>query len=232
MKKFLLPFIVLILLGSVISIFTIDAVVKQAIETNGDKFTGGHVTVRSVNVIPFLGEAHISDIVVYNPKSFKSEKAFYIRKVNARFSILSLLTSGTFVIDSIQIIAPEITYEVSFMGGNLAALLKNMENRADTPDQTGMTPTPHSSQRVIIKNLLITQAKMTYGQLADRKGTGSINIPDLELHDIGESQGGITIQEASAEVLGKLIVHITELEQGTLGRQLRGLELRLKNMFQ
>lgn len=217
MKRLMLTCIVLVLLA-VVALFAMDALVKQAVEAKGTALTGGKVTIGSVGISPFLGKATFKNITIANPRGFKSENAFQIKTVEIKAGIGTLF-ADPLVVQEVDINAPEVTYEVSFSGGNMAALLKNILVQGDAG----------SEKKIVIKHLSVTGGQMSYGVPEHQE---KIAIPELQVNNIGTTEGGLPASKAVAEVLQHFTDHLATIEGSTLERQVKGIEFRLKKMFE
>ncbi|MGB0450094.1 MAG: hypothetical protein ACPGF6_05835, partial [Porticoccaceae bacterium] len=110
----------------------------------------------------------------------------------------------TIIIDSLRIVAPEITMERADGRSNLDRIQSNIADYlgADTsPDAKEGT-----GKKFIIRDLRITEGKIRY-TILNGKGI-DLALPDLHLTNIGQSAGGndgVSGAEAAGEIINAII---------------------------
>ena len=140
--------------------------------------------------------------MVGNPAGFSSADAFSLGEIFLSIEPGSI-TTDTIVINSIRIVAPEITYESGKGGTNLSQLQKNVSNAAGGSDSTSSADESGegAAKKLIIRDLKITGAKMRYvNQLLDIKPI-ELTLPDIQLTGIGERSNGATAAEVVSQVM-------------------------------
>jgi len=113
------------------------------------------------------------------------------------------LASDTIVIDSLRIVAPEITMERVGGRSNLDQIQANIA--AYLGGDSSQESSDAEGKKFIIRDMRITDAVVHYAILGG-KGL-DLELPDLRLTDIGgstEGGGGVSGAEAAAEIIGAI----------------------------
>ena len=131
------------------------------------------------------------------------------------------------MVESLRIVAPEITLESGRGGSNLDKLQENIQSYMDgSAESSGAKSSADAS--VIIKDLLITDAKLSY------RLSGSpildFPLPELHLMNIGEPGQGVSIAQASAKIIQAISRSATKeaFKSGSLKDVGSALEDRIK----
>ena len=171
--------------------------IKAAVETYGPRIVGAPVTVDAVILTPWSGKGVVKGVVIGNPPGFKGPHALRVGSVELSVK-LSSLASDTVVVEDLVVRDPDLAYELSSGGSNLAALQKNAEAAAGGPSKGAGSAGP--SKALLIKHLLITggQVSVEAGPL----GGGKVALPAVELKNLGGK--GRTAAETVSQVMGGL----------------------------
>jgi len=122
----------LILIATIVIGLNLDRIVKLSVETVAPTITQTPVTLDSAGISLLTGSASLKGLVVGNPPGYQTPSAISIEKAAISLSPGSLL-SDKIVIRSIEIHAPEITFEGNpFGANNLAKILDNVNGTPDT----------------------------------------------------------------------------------------------------
>ncbi|MFH2061120.1 MAG: hypothetical protein ABIJ59_19825 [Pseudomonadota bacterium] len=209
MKKVLIAggvLLVLVAAGLFLTLSNLGPLVKKTINTVGPKVTKTDVHVADVNISILSGEAKIKEFLLGNPKGFKTAQAM---KVGSIFVDIdeSSITKNPIVINKIQIIAPEITYEKISGSDNFQKLLENVQASAKS-EQNQKTKTSSdgdkSGQKIVINNVIVKDGKvnLVMAMLGGKEITAP--LPDIHLKDIGKEKGGATPAEAFEKIFSSL----------------------------
>ena len=102
-----------------------QAVDKQAVETYGPQYTKSSVEPAGINLAPLSAGDSLTELVVGNPEGFQTGHALSLGEI-----ILApdtdTVTGDPVLMDSLRILAPEITFEQSVGGSNLQQSRKNV----------------------------------------------------------------------------------------------------------
>lgn len=173
-----------------------DALIKRAIERFGPQLTGVSVKVASVNLEPLDGRGAIRGLEIGNPKGFKAPQALSLGEMRLAIEPASI-TSDVVRVKEISLEAPTITYERGPNGDNLTAIQKHIESQLPKSAPAKGDPKAEKAakeRRFIIDRVQVHRAKVSYG------GAVSVDVPDLQLQDLGKKSGGATAAEITREI--------------------------------
>jgi len=128
MKK-LLGLVVIVALGAFLYLYmNLNSLIKQGVEEYAPQYTQTNVTLGGASILFLSGSGSLSNLVVANPKGYKAAEALSLGALDIKLDI-ETINSDVIVINSIDIVAPEITYEPGGKAGsNLQQLAKNVQN--------------------------------------------------------------------------------------------------------
>jgi len=204
--------------------FSLDIIVKMALEHYGPQVTGASFKVGEVKLSVRDGRGTLRNIDIGNPAGFGSPRAARLGEVRVALEPLTLTDPVVFM-HEISVIAPLITYERADKASNLDAIQRNIEayiQRSGGPSESRPAETKTGKRKFIIDRLVIRGAKVTMTNPA-LKGQGlSFDLPDIDLRDIGKRQGGATASEIGRMVTGviqqriaqKVVTNIDLLRRG------------------
>lgn len=205
---------VLLLIVLVIGIFNLDKGIKAVIETVGPELTKSTVTLNDVDLSLTSGEGRLTGLVIGNPAGFKTPHAFSLGEVFLAVDPESV-TTDTIVINSIQIVAPQITYESANDVTNLQKLQQNVEQSTGSGSSGSSSANDSDSapaKNLIIKSLSITDGQLSYSNALLGAEPISLALPPIQLTGIGESSGGAS----SAEVVKQILAAINQNAAGVV----------------
>lgn len=209
MKKILIGLLVIVIFVSGGAIYVTSqagSLVRDAVVTYGPAAIGAPITVGEVTVSVIDGRAGLRNLVIGNPEGFKSDHALSLGEVRVALDIMSLF-SNRIVIDEVTVVAPEITYELARGGSNIAVLQRNAEQTAAA---LGATDEPASDIRLLIRELNITDGKVTLAAaMLGGKGL-TVALPDIHKENIGAGDDGATPADAVKEIMALVSVAVTE----------------------
>jgi len=196
---------VVALVGGVIWVyFSLDFIVKHAIESYGSDILGAKVTVESVKLAPADGAGAVRGLGVGNPGGFRTEHSVTVGTIDVAVEPASV-TKDVVHVRRIVVIAPVITYESRRGGSNIDVLQRNAKRRA----ASGRSTASEKETRLIVDQLVIREARAIYApEIATRGATISFDIPDIRLVDVGKRQGGVTPAELADLIVQTLAVRM------------------------
>ena len=190
--------------------FTLDGIVKSAIEENGTELLQTEVDVGNVNISLFDGSGVIHGFTVSNPDEFSDEPAVQIDETSIKIDVMSIFTD-TIVVENVMIRNPELYFEQQGFGINLRKLNENME-LAEVEEEP----------RLIIRHLFIENGTVRVSSTIDRERTAEASIEEFELNNIGQA-GTNTMKQSIREIMDPL------LERAIREAVSRGLLEQLEN---
>tara|TARA_R110001592_G_scaffold320639_1_gene598677 strand:+ start:27644 stop:28390 length:747 start_codon:yes stop_codon:yes gene_type:complete len=192
--------VVIVLVVLVVVVLNLDKGIKAAVETLGPELTQSSVTLKDVELSLTSGEGSLKGLVVGNPVGFKTPNAFSLGEIFIAIDPESV-TTDTIVIKSIRIVAPEITYESVKDGTNLDQLQKNVEQALGASDGASPDASEGATKKLIIKDLKVTNGKISYSNALLGDKPISLPLPAIQLTGIGESSGGASAGEVVKQIL-------------------------------
>ena len=202
--------IVLIVAAAIVASAFLGDIAKKGIETLGPRITKVSVTVDEVHVSLLSGSASIKGLLVGNPTGYQTSNAITAGLISVGVNPLSVL-SDKIVLPSVQLEAPEITFEGSLGGNNLSKILNNVngtaqkaaQNGGAIPSATNAPATPPKKYEV--DDLLITGAKV-HVILTDLGGKEkTLALPTIHLTNLGRNKEGITVADLSRSALDAIV---------------------------
>ena len=160
----------------------------------------------------FQQKPRLNDFFLGNPKGFKAPSAMKVGSVLVNVDEKSL-TSNTIIVDRIEVITPEITYEKIGQNDNFNAILKNITNTSDSEKRSKETSEKEGAgKKLIIRNFIVKDGKVNldlsvYG-IKDKQKI-SATLPNIHLKDIGKKKNGASPAEAFKEIFAALYGTIT-----------------------
>ncbi|NOX35236.1 MAG: hypothetical protein GXP56_16155 [Deltaproteobacteria bacterium] len=214
MKKLLIAGIVaiVVLAGFIfLTLSNLGPLVKKTVNTIGPQITKTDVKVADVSISVFSGQATIKGFLLGNPKGFKSSRAMKVGSVYVDIDEGSV-TKNPIVINTIKIIAPEITYEKIAGSDNFQVILKNVQKIAKAEKKSGNKSSrgkDEQGKKIVINNVIIKDGKvnLTMTSLGGKEITAP--LPDIHLKDIGKEKGGATPAQAFEKILSSLYSSIS-----------------------
>lgn len=209
----------------------LEPIVKKLVNQYGSQITGTNVSLDGFKLSLMQGSMSLQGLKVGNPQGYQQPNIMSIGEASVKLNIGSLRTP-IIEVESINIVAPEISYELkNGTQNNVQDLLKNIEkNTASTakaeekPAQTetkadSKDKSAQSSKKVVIDRLSITEGKINLGASLGKQGaTATIPLPAIELKDLGRENGkqGQSITETAVAILNKIFTTASDtiIKQG------------------
>lgn len=213
MKKILIriciALVVLVVLAALAVHFFLDSAVKKGVETIGPKLTKVDVKLDGVHISLLSGSGKIKGLMVGNPEPYKTPHSISVGTASLELKPGSLL-SDKLIIKSINVEAPEITFEGGLGGNNLSKILANLNETTSGPGGTnasaGTTPKEQqkANKKLEVDDFTITGAKLQ-ANITDLGGkTMTVPLPTIHLTNLGTGPEGITASELAKEVLSAI----------------------------
>lgn len=211
-KMWLIIAAVVVVIGIALILFGLSKIgplIKAAVNTYGPQITKTEVRLGDVGVSIFSGEAKLKDLFLGNPKGFRTPQAMTVGSIFVNVDEKSL-TKDTIIIDKVEVVRPQITYEKASGTDNFQTILNNVKS-ATGGGTTTKKPAEEKGggKKLLIRDFIIKEGKVNLSMTALAGKTVSANLPDIHLKDIGKSTGGSSPAEALNEVFAALHKQIT-----------------------
>ena len=208
MKKIIVGVLVLIVIAIVAISFyfvsNLDDLIKTAIEKHGSEATNTLVQVDRVKMSLKEGSGAIFGIGVGNPAGFTHPNVFSLGEMSTKVDFQSV-NKGIVIIDDIQVLSPQVFFEVNQKGDiNLNELKKNIistQPAAPTTDETSEQVNTKPI-KMIIRNLKFADGEIN-AIIGPLNKTYELSLPAIMLKDLG-APNGATPDELAEQVLTTL----------------------------
>jgi len=228
--RVLIALLVLIVLAVLAVSLFLDDAVKRGIETVGPRLTKVDIEVNSVKLSLMSGSGKIKGLVVGNPEGYKTASAIKVGTIGLSLNPGSLL-SDKVVIKSIDIEAPEITFETDFKGNNLKKIQSNLDEATSSGKAEPVKPAPAAegqtkeekkeekaaNRKLEVDDLVITGGKVHVSVTALQGQTATVPLPEIHLTDLGKGPDGITATELAKVVIKAIEDEAAKSATGAVG---------------
>jgi len=213
--RILLGLVVLLVILGVVAIFFLGTIVKSGVEKVGPRVAKVPIKLEGADISLFNGKGELKGFVVGNPEGFKSPEAIKVGSVAVALVPRTVLGDKV-VIQSIKIVAPEITYETSLKGSNLQKLLDNVGGSAQQDESAPTKDQQATKTKLQVDDLVITGGKVHVA--AAIVGSTTIPLPEIHLKDMGQGPDGITPAELSQKILSAVLDATTKTVMANAGK--------------
>ncbi len=207
MKKWILiggGVVILITVFLVVGISNLGPIIKGAVNTYGPRITKTEVRLADVDVSIFSGEANLKDFYLGNPKGFKSPKAISVGLIHVDIDEGSV-TGETIIIDKIEVVRPEVTYEKVRGTDNFRTILNNVKKTVGSGEPAkNQHEEEGEGRKILIRDFILRDGKVNLAMSVFAGKTVSASLPDIHLKDIGKKKNGTSPAEAFEEVFAAL----------------------------
>lgn len=203
----LVALVVLLVVGVLIALFTLDSIAKGIVEKAGTRAVGVAVTLDSISIKPLAGSAAISGLAVANPPGYRAEKILVLDRGEVEVALGSLLSEQPNV-PKIALDGVAVTIEQKIGGSNLKDLLDGM--------QAGSTATASAdseAQRYKVESLSIKDIRVTAQLLPVGGGATDLafTIDEIEVKDLDEGNAsGLVLDEVINKAIGAILAAVVE----------------------
>jgi uncharacterized protein involved in outer membrane biogenesis len=206
--RILIVFVVLFGLGMLLVSMFLGTVIKKGVLTVGPMLTKVDIKLDSVNLSLLSGSGSVKGLVVGNPEGYKTPSAIKAGSASLALRPGSLF-SDKIVIKSVNVQAPEITFETNLKDNNLSKILANVEAAAgmtgDKPATKPNEPAPAKeakpSKKLQVDDFLITGGKIHVSITTLGGQSMTVPLPEIHLTALGQGPDGITGAELTKRVL-------------------------------
>ena len=228
LRKALLHTSLLLVVLIVAFFLYLDRIVGRAVEEGGTRALGVRTDVGGVEIALLRGHVGLSGLEIDNPEGFSSEK--FLRLGSIRVDVPpAALREQTVVIPSIALEDLELALEGSPSGTNYGRILSNLESPgggAAKPAPASQSGSSGGGKKFVVKELVVRNvtAKLALEGLGAKLADTSVSLPEIRLHDLGASSGGIQLPELIGQVTGALIKGVMRKQPELAGLVGSGLE--------
>jgi hypothetical protein len=196
----------------------LDVAVKWAFEHYGPEVTGVPVKVREVQISARNGRGSVRSLELGNPSGFSLGQALRFGEIRLAIDP-STVTQPVVVIHEISVQDASILYERGKSATNLETIQKNIAayaKRASADAAKSDGAGKSGKRRFIVERLTLRGLKVTMSNTALGGQGIAFDLPDIELHDVGRRQGGLTASELADVVASALMQRIAQKVLGSI----------------
>ena len=230
MKKILLSVLALLVVLVISAVgylyFSLNTLVKKAVETVGPRITKTDVRLSSANISPFSGSGSLNGFVIGNPEGFGKEPALRFGSIQVKVDKATLLKE-VITVDSVIIRNPDILLEGTLRGNNLGKLLQNIKSSSSSKSSEEKASSKES-KKFVVKEVVISGIKLRLAASAlDQKVEQTIPLPEIRLQNIGSDGSGVSASQLATQILAPLLQSAVTEGVNSLAKQ--GLRELQKN---
>jgi uncharacterized protein involved in outer membrane biogenesis len=201
--------VVIIIIAVVVGLSNLGPIIKHVVNAYGPQMTKTEVRLEDVDISIFSGKAKLKDFYLGNPKGFKSPQAMRVGSINVDVDEKSV-TGDTIIIDRIEVVGPEITYEKIRGTDNFQTILNNVKGSASKGGASKEGAGKEGEGRkLLIKDFIVRGGKVNLAVSMVGGKTISASLPDIHLQDVGKEKGGASPAEIFEKLFAALHQQIT-----------------------
>lgn len=205
MKKLLIGVVVVAVAMAAAAALSVNELVGGAVERGSTYALGVSTRVGFVRLALLDGSFRLARLRIGNPAGFDQDH--FLTLHDARMDVdLSSLRRDVVVVPVLSLDGVDVILEKSGTGAtNYGVILQNVK-RFESGGARGAAAAPPQGggKRFIVQRLRITDvtARVEWSRLASDATAVHVNIPEIDLHDLGAAHGkGVTLAELSNIVL-------------------------------
>ncbi len=228
MKKLLILLLLLIVAGVVGAGMFAGTAIRKGVETGGTWAFGSETALGDARLSITGGSVGLDELTVANPPGFSEGNAIRVGDLGVKTDVGSLM-SDVIEVEFIDIESPELTLELSTGGTNLGALLDHLDERAKSLSSGESKPEPEPAaeddgkpgKKLKVGRVTIDGAKVHLKQSVLLSAGTTVELPKLELKDIGGGGETVTLPQLFEQILGAIMA--ATAKTGALPTDLQGL---------
>jgi len=208
MKKLILlafgGIVIVVVIVLVLGVSNLGPLIEKAVNTYGPGIAKTELRVEDVKVSVFSGEAELKNFLLGNPEGFDSKQAMKVGAIRVNVN-KKTLTEDTIVIDRIEIVRPDITYEKKRGTDNFKTILNNVTKSVSTDKpKKARTEKEDAGKKIVISDFIVTGGKVNLVMPGLGGKSVTAALPDIHLKDVGKEKGGASPAEAAKEIFAAL----------------------------
>ena len=192
-----------LLIAFVFGFVMLGSVVKASVEKVGPMVTKVPVKLDGAAVSIFSGNGELKGFEIGNPEGYKTPNAIKVGSVGVAVVPKSVFGDKV-VIRSINVQAPEITYETGLKQNNLSQILENVQSIAGKSEsaQSGGSKQPKKLQ---VDEFVIAGGKINVSATLMGGKSATLPLPEIRLSNLGQGAEGITPAELAEKAIGAIV---------------------------
>jgi hypothetical protein len=178
----------------------LDAAVRKAVEKGGSMALGVPTHLGSASLSPFGGELTLNDLEIENPPDFEDTPFLTLERAHTEVD-LSSLRADVVRIDLVELDAVGLLLQRRGGKSNYGVILEHLGSGKDAQAPEG------EGVRLNIARLVIRDIRADFDllPLGGEVTRAVVNIPELVIEDLGNSDEGASMAEITAAVVQALL---------------------------
>lgn len=186
----------------------LDGIVKNTIEKVGTRLTGTEVSLEDVILDLGSGSVALEGLQIDNPKGYKSDFAFLLKKITVAVDTSSL-SKPVIQLDEVTVEGARLNVEQHGETNNLTDLLAQVEANAkpgSNAQEQEAPPQDEPEAGFILKRFVFANTSATL--ISDTKGNKAIEVPDVKRSNIGDPTQGLTPEQLGDALLQAVLEEV------------------------
>ena len=213
MKKIIIGIVAAVVLLGVVALalvwFSLNPIVKNAVETFAPKLLQVEVRLGGVELSPFSGRGKLAGLFVGNPTGFKTPSAIQVGEVVVAVDVASLKTD-VIVINELTLQAPQVTLEGTLTGdNNISKLLANIQAVAGGGKDAKAAPAKAAGpeKKFIVKKLVMEGGKVNMSLNLPVVGGKALTapLPPIHAENLGVAENGLTGAQLATAIIQPML---------------------------
>ena len=199
--------LLLLILALVAGFVFMDILVKRGVETVGPRVTKVDTKLDGAHISVFSGAGSLKGFFLGNPQGYKSPSAIQVGKVTISLEPRSVFGSKV-IVHTINVEAPEITFEGTLGGNNLNKILANVQAYTGG-GASGQKEDKAAARKIQVDDFLISAGKVHLAVNIIGTQTLTVPLPEIHMTALGTGPDGITMADLTEKVFKAMLAEIT-----------------------
>lgn len=213
----LLAIVVVLAVGALIYVVSnAGDLVERVVESEGPKLTRTDVTLGSADIELRKGRGELTDLAVANPEGYSAANALHAETLALQIEPRSVM-DDVVVINEVLVQGVTITAEQKGLTTNLQELLKSVQQATAGPEASQEEGA--SDLRLMVERVLFSGNQLKI--LTEEHGEYEVELPRLELSDLGSKEQGLTPAQLGKAVLEPVLAQARQAAQERLEGELQ-----------
>ncbi len=198
----MLGIIVVLTVGIIFIIFSMDNFIKKKIEDAIFDTAKVPVSIKSLDISIGSGKSEIKNFILKNPNGFDTDFAIKIKKILFNINLKSIFSNSVYI-ERIYINAPEFIYEQDLLTSNFSRIIENIKKTSSKNsgnNEASLKESRKKTKKFKIKNIEIISPNLALTAKILNGKTLSVTLPDIHIENIG-GVNGVTSDELMKEIL-------------------------------
>jgi hypothetical protein len=185
-----IPFILYVLWLKPVSMIT------KAINKHGPAITNTEISLGNAYLSLFSGRVELRNFTLSNPEGFKSRQAIKAESI-LLYTERNAFMGNPLIINKIEVVAPEITYEKAEGTDNFRTILNNIKSAVSPKDRSSRGLwNGKKRKKVLIKEFVLKDGRMGIVIPLMAGTTISVPLPDINIENLEMNKEAVTPEQA------------------------------------